>query len=107
MILVVDFGSQTAHLIKRRLTDLGVPAELIQPEDTLSEISNKKNLGIILSGGPASVYEKGAPTLSKKVFNSNIPILGICYGFQLTAKLLGGKVIAGRKLYGLPLFNIT
>ena len=94
MILVVDFGSQTAHLIKRRLTDLGVPAELIQPEDTLSEISNKKPSGIILSGGPASIYEKDAPTIDERVFELGIPILGICYGQQLTAHLLsGGKTV--------------
>ena len=94
MILVVDFGSQTAHLIKRRLTDLGVPAELIQPEDTLSEISNKKPSGIILSGGPASIYEKDAPAIDKRVFELGVPILGICYGQQLTAYLLsGGKTV--------------
>ncbi len=100
MILIVDFGSQTAHLIKRRLRDLGTESELIHPEDALLKINELKPAGIILSGGPASVYEKGAPTLSKKVFTNKVPILGICYGFQLTAKLLGGKVIAGRKEYG-------
>lgn len=100
MILIVDFGSQTTHLIKRRLNDLGVSAELIHPEDAPREIEKQKPFGIILSGGPASVYEDGAPTLDKKVLQTGVPILGICYGFQLTAKLLGGKVVAGRKEYG-------
>lgn len=100
MILVVDFGGQTAHLIKRRLTDSGVKAELIHPEDAISEISSKKPAGVILSGGPASVYDAGAPTVDKKIFEQNIPILGICYGFQLTSHLLGGKVVSGRKEYG-------
>lgn len=100
MILIVDFGSQTSHLIKRRLRELGTEAELIRPEDALQRIAENKPAGIIFSGGPASVYEENAPTVSKKIFTSSVPILGICYGFQLTAKLLGGKVIAGRKEYG-------
>ena len=100
MILIVDFGGQTAHLIKRRLRDLGAESELIHPEDALSKINEQKPRGIILSGGPASVYEKNAPTVPKKIFSNTVPILGICYGFQLTAKLLGGKVISGRKEYG-------
>lgn len=94
MIIVIDFGSQTAHLIKRRILDLGVLAELIPPENAILEISARKPLGIILSGGPASVYEKGAPTVDKKIFDLGIPVLGICYGQQLTAYLLsGGKTI--------------
>lgn len=88
MILIVDFGSQTAHLIKRRIADLGAEAKLIHPEDTISEISKERPSGIILSGGPASVYEKGAPTINKRVYEFGIPILGICYGQQLTAHLL-------------------
>ena len=107
MILIVDFGSQTTHLIKRRLSDLGVPSEIVHPEDALEKIKEQKPAGIILSGGPASVYDKGAPTVSKKIFEHKIPILGICYGFQLTAKLLGGKVIAGRKEYGPAILKIS
>lgn len=107
MIYIIDFGSQTAHLIKRRLRDLGAESELIHPEDALSKIDEKKPHGIILSGGPASVYDKGAPTVSKKIFANTIPILGICYGFQLTAKLLGGKVISGRKEYGPAVLNLS
>ncbi|OGH53840.1 MAG: hypothetical protein A3G15_01745 [Candidatus Levybacteria bacterium RIFCSPLOWO2_12_FULL_40_10] len=97
MIVVVDFGSQTAHLIARRIRELGAPAELIHPENVLSEIKKQKVRGIILSGGPASVYEKNAPTLDRRIFDLGIPILGICYGQQLTAHLLsGGKTVKDR-----------
>jgi GMP synthase (glutamine-hydrolysing) len=119
MILIVDFGSQTAHLIGRRLRQLGIQAEYVNPEETLQFTKNKlkpktqnpqsetnsktqniksSNLkGIILSGGPSSVYEKGAPTISKEIFELGIPVLGICYGWQLMAKLLGGSVENGTK----------
>lgn len=101
MIIIVDFGSQTAHLIGRRLKELGIKVKIIQPEKILHFVQNDKSVkGIILSGGPASVYEKNATTINKKIFSLNIPILGICYGLQLTAHLLGGKVVSGRKEYG-------
>lgn len=94
MIVVVDFGSQTAHLISRRIRDMGVKVEIIVPEKALNFIHGHKIHGIILSGGPSSVYEKGAPTIDKKIFDSGIPILGICYGQQLTAHLLPrGKTV--------------
>ncbi len=100
MILVVDFGSQTAHLIGRRLRELGVEVEYSYPEDSLETAKKQKPSGIILSGGPASVYESGAPMVSKKIFGIDIPILGICYGCQLMTHLLGGEVKAGNKEYG-------
>lgn len=100
MIAVVDFGSQTAHLIARRLRYLGVKAPIIDPENVLSEIKKLKPKGIIMSGGPSSVYEKGAPSVDKKIFRLDIPILGICYGWQLTVHLLRGRVISGHKEYG-------
>lgn len=94
MIVVIDFGSQTAHLISRRVRDMGVTVEISSPENALEFIQNHKVSGIILSGGPASVYEKDAPTVDKKIFDLGIPILGICYGQQLTAYLLpGGKTV--------------
>lgn len=97
MIVVIDFGSQTAHLIGRRVREMGVQVAITGPENILNFIRNQKVRGIILSGGPASVYEKGAPTISKKIFRLGIPILGICYGLQLTAYLLpGGKTIKGK-----------
>jgi GMP synthase (glutamine-hydrolysing) len=100
MILVIDFGGQTAHLISRRLRDLGIEAKFVLPEDALKFLTKSKTSGIILSGGPMSVYEENAPTIDKKIFTLGIPILGICYGFHLIAHLLGGKVISGRKEYG-------
>jgi GMP synthase (glutamine-hydrolysing) len=100
MILIIDFGSQTCHLIGRRLRNLGIPIHIIDPENAVSSIKKQKPSGIIFSGGPSSVYEKGAPIISKKVFTFGIPILGICYGWQLIAYLLGGKVVSSNKEYG-------
>ena len=102
MIIVVDFGSQTAHLISRRIKELGASSKIIYPQEAIPQIhKNRKDIdGIILSGGPASVYQKNAPAINPEIFNLKIPILGICYGFQLTAKLLKGKVISGKKEYG-------
>lgn len=100
MILIVDFGSQTAHLISRRLKDLGVKSQIIDPEEIDPKTELEKPLGIILSGGPSSVYEDNAPTIDKNIFNKNIPILGICYGWQLSAQLLGGEVKSSNKEYG-------
>ncbi|KKR76254.1 MAG: Glutamine-hydrolyzing GMP synthase [Candidatus Levybacteria bacterium GW2011_GWA2_40_8] len=93
-ILVVDFGSQTAHLITRRLKDLGIESSLVDPDEALKVCLATNPQGIILSGGPASVYEKGAPSIDKKIYELGIPILGICYGQQFTAYILkGGKTV--------------
>ena len=100
MILIIDFGSQTAHLIKRRISDLGVDAQICLPSEAVSSINELNPSGIILSGGPASIYEKGSPQVNKKIFAYNLPILGICYGWQLIAHYLGGKVVSGRHEYG-------
>lgn len=100
MVIIVDFGSQTTHLIARRLKEFGAEVKIVHPKNALIEINKVKMDGIILSGGPASVYEKNAPIINKNVFNLGIPILGICYGLQLTVYLLRGKVIAGKKEYG-------
>lgn len=105
MILIIDFGSQTAHLIGRRLRSLGIAAEYVYPERFT--LRGKAPKGIILSGGPASVYDKGAPTIDKKIFSLGIPILGICYGWQLMAKLLGATVKNTKKEYGLELLKVT
>ena len=110
MIVVVDFGSQTAHLIRRRVREIGAESKIISPENVLEEIRKigiKNVRGIIFSGGPSSVYSKNAPTISPDIFNLSIPILGICYGFQLTAKLLKGKVISGKKEYGPAQLEIS
>ncbi len=107
MIAVVDFGSQTAHLISRRIKELGVKTEIISPSESFKKIKELKPSGIILSGGPASVYEKGAPSIDPRIYSLNIPILGICYGFMITSKLLGGKVVSGKKEYGPATLAIT
>ena len=106
MIVVVDFGSQTTHLIGRRVKQLGSPIRIVSPEHALEEIKKVDPLGIILSGGPSSVYEKDAPTVDSKIFTLGIPILGICYGFQLYSHLLGGNVVSGRKEYGPASFTV-
>ena len=80
MILIVDFGSQTAHLIGRRLRQIGVETEYVNPDEAGDKINKLKPKGIILSGGPASVYEKDAPKIAKDIFDLDIPVLGICYG---------------------------
>jgi len=95
MITIVDFGSQTTHLIFRRIGELGVKSKIVLPEKAVGVILKDKPKGIILSGGPATVFEQGAPTIDAKIFHLNIPILGICYGQQLTAHLLGGKTSIG------------
>lgn len=100
MILIVDFGSQTAHLIGRRLRQLGVKNEYVDPENILDEVKKFKPSGVILSGGPSSVYDKGAPDIDEKIFEIGLPILGICYGWQLMARKLGGNVESAHKEYG-------
>lgn len=107
MIVIVDFGGQTAHLISRRIRELGVLVKMVYPEKALNEIQNVRPQGIILSGGPASVYEKNAPTIDKKIFSLGIPILGICYGLQTLAHVLDGKVVSGNKEYGPATIQIT
>ncbi|RLS64835.1 MAG: glutamine-hydrolyzing GMP synthase [Planctomycetota bacterium] len=94
-VLILDFGSQTAQLIARRVRESGVFSLLVSPRITVEEIRAIKPRGIILSGGPASVFEVGAPTCDPAIFALGIPVLGICYGMQLMSHLLGGSVQAG------------
>lgn len=104
-IAVIDFGSQYAHLIANRLRRLGVYSKILLPETPFEKLAKYK--GLILSGGPNSVYEKGAPTISPRIFSLGIPILGICYGHHLIAHILGGKVETGKtKEYGIAKLNI-
>ncbi|MBI1974564.1 MAG: glutamine-hydrolyzing GMP synthase [Candidatus Zambryskibacteria bacterium] len=107
-IVILDFGGQYCHLISRRVRDFGVRAEVIP--SNISEkllLADKSIKGIILSGGARSVYEKDAPKFDKEILKSSIPILGICYGHQLIAHLMGGKVLSGKSgEYGLMNLNI-
>ena len=91
-IVILDFGSQYNQLIARRVREMGVYAEVVPFHEDIDKILERKPKGIILSGGPASVYAKGAPTLDKRIFDANIPILGLCYGMQLIIHLHGGEV---------------
>ena len=96
-ILIIDFGSQVTKLIARRVRDLGVFSEIINPNN-LKKIKNFDNVkGIILSGGPSTVTKSNFQTIPKNLFEKKIPILGICYGLQLIAKLLGGKIKSSKK----------
>lgn len=106
-ILIVDFGSQTTHLISRRLKDIGIQPAIVDPDEIMSAVHQFKPAGIILSGGPASVYEKNAPNITKKIFELGLPLLGICYGWQLIAYLLGGNVEPGKEEYGPAHLQIT
>ena len=81
-ILILDFGSQYTHLIARRIRELGVYCELLACTISIDELKFKPK-GIILSGGPYSVYDKDAPHVDPKIWNLNVPILGICYGLQV------------------------
>ena len=96
-ILIVDFGSQVTKLIARRIRELGVYSEIVNPEEikTLKQFNNIK--GIILSGGPSTVTRQKFQSIPKKIFTKKIPILGICYGLQLIAKLFGGKIKSSKK----------
>ncbi|HSX52860.1 MAG TPA: glutamine-hydrolyzing GMP synthase [Patescibacteria group bacterium] len=107
MLVIIDFGSQMTHLISRRLKDVGIDSVIIDPDDAQEGIKLHNPDGLILSGGPASVYEKGAPSIDAKIFKLGIPILGICYGWQLMAQLLGGKVTPGQKEYGPAQLTIS
>ncbi|MFT8652345.1 MAG: glutamine-hydrolyzing GMP synthase, partial [Bifidobacterium aquikefiri] len=91
-VLVVDFGAQYAQLIARRVREAHVYSELVPHSMPVNEMLAKDPRAIILSGGPASVYEPGAPDIDPSIFNAGVPVLGICYGFQVMAHELGGNV---------------
>src|SRR5689334_21184487 len=101
-VLILDFGSQYTQLIGRRIREANVYSEIVPFNTPLEKILAYKPKGIVLSGGPDSVYEAGAPACDPRLFTQGIPILGVCYGIQLLAKELGGKVEASnRREYGL------
>ncbi len=108
MILVINFGGQYCHLIARRIREFGVYSEIRPYDVSISEIKKLSPRGIILSGGPSSVYDKKAPKSNPAILNLGIPVLGICYGQQLIAKQLKAKVESNKiKEYGKKIARIT
>ena len=100
-VLVVDLGAQYAQLIARRVRECHVYSEIVAHDTPITEIRAMRPAGIVLSGGPASVYEEGAPAVDPRIFDLGVPVLGICYGHQLMARALGGEVAAtGQREYG-------
>jgi len=107
-ILIVDFGSQYNQLIARKIRELNVFCEIVPPGISAGSVNPGEIKGIILSGGPASVYSKGAPACDSRLFRLGIPVLGICYGMQLMAKSLGGTVErAHSREYGRATLTVT
>ena len=105
-IVVLDFGSQYSHLICRRIRDFSVYAELVPFDISLENLTKLNPKGIIFSGGPSSVYASGAPIPDKKIFQLNVPILGICYGHQIIVNNFGGKIKRANKEYGSSVLTI-
>ncbi|MGY5144559.1 MAG: glutamine-hydrolyzing GMP synthase [Candidatus Nitrosopumilus sp. bin_32a] len=105
-IVVLDFGSQYSHLICRRIREFSVYAELVPYDISYEELQKLNPTGIIFSGGPSSVYSSDAPIPENKIFDMNLPLLGICYGHQLIVNKFGGKVKRANKEYGSSLLTI-
>ena len=96
VVPILDFGSQYAQLIARRVREAGVYSELVRPDVSLADLRRMNPKGVILSGGPSSVYEPNAPKCDPRLFDLGVPVLGICYGMQLGVQLLGGRVEPAR-----------
>jgi GMP synthase (glutamine-hydrolysing) len=107
-ILILDFGSQYTQVIARRIRECQVYSEIVRFDIPASDVTASKPNGIVLSGGPASVYDKTAPQIDPKIFSLGIPVLGICYGMQLMAQHLGGQVeFSARREYGAGMLHIA
>jgi GMP synthase (glutamine-hydrolysing) len=107
-IAILDFGSQYSQLIARRVREQRVYSELLRFDTSAAALAARKPAGIILSGGPASVLDKGSPLCDPALYDLGVPVLGICYGLQMTAKLLGGAVKPGREReYGSAQVNVS
>jgi GMP synthase (glutamine-hydrolysing) len=108
LIAVVDLGSQYAQLIARRVRECRVYGELVPHTTRWEDLAGRNVKGVILSGGPASVYERGAPSVDPRLIDGRVPVLGICYGMQLMAHELGGEVVAeGKREYGPATVEIS
>ena len=109
LVLIFDFGSQFGQLIARRVRELNVFCQVVRHDVTAARVKELNPKGIIFSGGPASVYEPGAPHCDPKIFDLGIPVLGICYGMQLACHVLGGSVGAGAQTreYGRATLTVT
>jgi GMP synthase (glutamine-hydrolysing) len=94
IIAILDFGSQYSQLIARRVREQNVYSQICQADVTAEALSRLGVRGLILSGGPASVYDGDAPRCDEKIFELGVPILGICYGMQLGCQILGAKIVA-------------
>jgi GMP synthase (glutamine-hydrolysing) len=107
-VLVVDFGAQYAQLIARRVREANVYSEIVPHTITAEEVRAMHPAGIVLSGGPSSVYEEGAPALDPGILELGVPVMGICYGFQIMAQQLGGEVApTGGREYGSTQVRLT
>lgn len=108
VVPILDFGSQYAQLIARRVREAGVYSELVRPDIPIEELRKLNPKGIILSGGPSSVYDPGAPKCDARLFDLGVPVLGICYGMQLGAQILGGQVKPAKaREYGRARLTVT
>jgi GMP synthase (glutamine-hydrolysing) len=106
-ILILDFGSQYTQVIARRIRECQVYSEIIRFDTPAAEVAALKPNGLILSGGPASVYDKDAPQVDSGIFSLGVPALGICYGLMLMAHHLGGRVVfTGRREYGAGVLHV-
>jgi GMP synthase (glutamine-hydrolysing) len=107
-VLVVDFGAQYAQLIARRVREANVYSEVVPHTMAVAEMLAKEPAAVILSGGPSSVYEQGAPSLDGDLLRAGVPVLGICYGFQAMVRELGGTVAhTGLREYGATMANVS
>src|SRR5688500_10970247 len=108
VVPILDFGSQYAQLIARRVREKGVYSELVRPDIKIEDLKKLNPKGIILSGGPSSVYEPNAPRCDPRLFDLGVPVLGICYGMQLATQILGGDVKPAKaREYGRAHLNIV
>lgn len=108
VVVIVDFGSQYGQLIARRVREQKVYSEIHQPHVAAADLTQMNLKGIILSGGPASVYAANAPTCDPKLFELGVPILGICYGMQIGCKILGADVRPAKsREYGRTNLKVT